>query len=131
MALAFLCWPPAARVAALAQGFGLLALGRLACGAGFVISTIYLTKMTADWFSGKELATAMGLLVMSWPLGIALGQVSQVWIDDALRLAQRLSGGRAVLCARRGWRCCCCTGRRRCRQRRRSGGRACRATSCC
>jgi predicted MFS family arabinose efflux permease len=81
VALAFLCLAAGGTVAALAQGFGLLALGRLACGAGFVISTIYLTKMTADWFSGKELATAMGLLVMSWPLGIALGQVSQVWIE--------------------------------------------------
>jgi predicted MFS family arabinose efflux permease len=80
VALAFMCMAVGGTVAALAQGFGLLALGRLACGAGFVISTIYLTKMTADWFSGKELATAMGLLVMSWPLGIALGQVSQVWI---------------------------------------------------
>ena len=80
VALAFLTLAAGAGIAALAQGFGQLALGRLACGAGFVISTIYLTKMVADWFSGKELATAMGLLVMSWPLGIALGQVSQVWI---------------------------------------------------
>ena len=80
VALAFMTMAVGATLAALAQGFGLLALGRLACGAGFVISTIYMTKMVADWFSGKELATAMGLLVMSWPLGIALGQVSQVWI---------------------------------------------------
>ncbi len=81
VALALLCMAAGGVLAALAQGFGQLALGRLACGAGFVISTIYLTKMTADWFAGKELATAMGLLVMSWPLGIALGQVGQVWID--------------------------------------------------
>lgn len=81
VALALLCMAAGGILAALAQGFGQLALGRLACGAGFVVSTIYLTKMTADWFSGKELATAMGLLVMSWPLGIALGQVGQVWID--------------------------------------------------
>ena len=79
--LALLCLAAGGVVAALAQGFGHLALGRLACGAGFVLSTIYLTKMTADWFAGKELATAMGMLVMSWPLGIALGQVGCVWID--------------------------------------------------
>ena len=54
VALAFMCLAVGGTVAALAQGFGLLALGRLACGAGFVISTIYLTKMTADWFSGKD-----------------------------------------------------------------------------
>jgi MFS family permease len=81
VALALLCMAAGGILAALAQGFGQLALGRLACGAGFVISTIYLTKMTADWFAGKELATAMGLLVMSWPLGIAMGQAGQVWID--------------------------------------------------
>jgi len=79
--LALLCLAAGGLVAALAQGFGHLALGRLACGVGFVFSTIYLTKMTADWFAGKELATAMGILVMSWPLGIALGQIGHVWID--------------------------------------------------
>jgi MFS family permease len=64
----------------MAQGFGLLALGRIAAGAGFVISTIYLTKMTADWFAGNQLATAMGILVMSWPLGVAIGQIGHVWL---------------------------------------------------
>ena len=67
-------------IASVAQGFGLLALGRIACGVGFVISTIYLTKMVADWFGGKELATAMGALVMSWPFGIAMGQIGHVWL---------------------------------------------------
>ena len=67
-------------IASVAQGFGLLALGRIAAGVGFVFSTIYLTKMVADWFAGKELATAMGILVMSWPFGIAMGQIGQVWI---------------------------------------------------
>ena len=81
VSLAFAAMAGGAALAALAQGFGQLALGRLACGAGFVFSTIYLTKMTADWFSGRELATAMGVLVMSWPLGIALGQLGQTWID--------------------------------------------------
>ena len=79
--LAFATLAAGGQIAARAQGLGALALGRLACGVGVVFSTIYLTKMTADWFAGKELATAMGILVMSWPLGIALGQVGQVWID--------------------------------------------------
>lgn len=81
VSLALLWLAAGGMVAALAQGFGWLAVGRLACGVGFVFSTIYMTKMTADWFAGKELATAMGILVMSWPLGIALGQIGQVWID--------------------------------------------------
>lgn len=67
-------------IAAFAQGFGLLALGRIAAGAGFVFSTIYMTKMIGDWFGGKELATAMGILVMSWPFGIAMGQIGHAWI---------------------------------------------------
>ena len=82
VALAFLCLAAGSGIAALAQGFGQLALARLACGIGVVLSTIYLTKMTTDWFAGGELATAMGVLVMSWPLGIALGQIGQVWIDQ-------------------------------------------------
>lgn len=67
-------------VAAAAHGFGLLALGRIAAGAGFVVSTVYFTKMVADWFAGRDLATAMGVLVGSWPVGIAMGQVGHVWI---------------------------------------------------
>ena len=82
--LSFLCLGAGAAIAAVANGFGLLALGRLASGAGFVFSTIYLTKMTADWFAGKELATAMGILVMSWPFGIAMGQIGHVWIEAQL-----------------------------------------------
>jgi predicted MFS family arabinose efflux permease len=96
--MAFLSLAAGGFIAAAAQGFGMLALGRLAAGAGFVISTIYLTKMTADWFAGKELATAMGILVMSWPFGIAMSQVGHVWID--LEFGWRTAFGvAAVHCA--------------------------------
>src|SRR5262249_56026207 len=70
-------------LAALADGFAMLAVGRLLCGAGFVLGTIYFTKMTADWFAGRELATAMAILVMSWPFGIAMGQVGHGWLAAA------------------------------------------------
>ncbi len=60
----------------------MIGLGRLVSGAGFLLSSLYFTKMTADWFSGREIATAMALLVMSWPLGIALGQVGHEWIAE-------------------------------------------------
>src|SRR5262249_24192610 len=70
-------------LAATADGFTVLALGRLLCGAGFVVTTIYFTKMTADWFAGRELATAMAILVMSWPFGIAMGQVGHSWLATA------------------------------------------------
>jgi predicted MFS family arabinose efflux permease len=78
--LALSCLAAGGVIASMAQGFGALALGRIAAGAGFVISTIYLTKMTADWFAGNQLATAMGILVMSWPLGVAIGQIGHVWL---------------------------------------------------
>jgi predicted MFS family arabinose efflux permease len=67
-------------IAAMAQGFGLLALGRIAAGIGFVLSTVYFTKMVVDWFAGNKLATAMGVLVASWPVGIAMGQIGHAWI---------------------------------------------------
>lgn len=67
-------------LAAVADSFNLFALGRLICGLGFTVSTIFLVKIVADWFSGKELATAMSILVMSWPFGIAMGQIGHGWL---------------------------------------------------
>ncbi|MDF0602066.1 MFS transporter [Psychromarinibacter sp. C21-152] len=57
-----------------------LGLGRIVAGAGFLVVTLYFTKMVAEWFAGREIATAMSLLVMSWPLGIAIGQVGHTWL---------------------------------------------------
>jgi predicted MFS family arabinose efflux permease len=67
-------------LAALGNSFAALAAGRLLCGVGFVFCSIYYTKMVADWFAGRELATAMAILVMSWPFGIAMGQVGHGWL---------------------------------------------------
>jgi predicted MFS family arabinose efflux permease len=53
--------------------FPALAIGRLLSGTGAVLINVLLTKMVADWFVGREIATAMALLVTSWPIGIALG----------------------------------------------------------
>jgi predicted MFS family arabinose efflux permease len=118
-------------IASFAQGFGLLALGRIAAGIGSVFSTIYMTKMVADWFAGKELATAMGILVMSWPFGIAMGQVGHVWV--AANFDWRAAFLVAAVSAR--WarsRCSCCTGRRWVPNRRSQPDRSgCRAPSWC
>ena len=46
--------------------------GRLVAGAGGVLLNVQLTKMVADWFAGKEIATAMAVFVSSWPAGISL-----------------------------------------------------------
>lgn len=60
-----------------------IGLGRIFAGAGFLFTTLYLTKMIADWFEGREIATAMSILVMSWPFGIAMGQVGHAWLAQA------------------------------------------------
>ncbi len=67
-------------LAGLAETFQCLSIARFICGIGFVISSIFFAKVTVDWFDGKELATAMSVLVMSWPFGIAMGQVSHGWL---------------------------------------------------
>ncbi|MEM6311215.1 MAG: MFS transporter [Pseudomonadota bacterium] len=56
-----------------------IGMGRVFAGAGFLFTTLYFTKMVADWFEGREIATAMSILVMSWPFGIAMGQVGHAW----------------------------------------------------
>jgi len=56
-----------------AQSFLLAAVGRTVLGVGAVLFNVLATKMVTDWFSGREIATAMGTLVSSWPLGIAFG----------------------------------------------------------
>lgn len=65
-------------VMGLSDWYPALAAGRLLSGTGAVLMNVLLTKMVADWFAGRELATAMALLVTSWPLGIALGLLAFV-----------------------------------------------------
>ncbi|HEY2212101.1 MAG TPA: MFS transporter [Bradyrhizobium sp.] len=57
--------------------------GRLVAGAGGVLLNVQLTKMVTDWFAGKEIATAMGAFVNSWPAGIALSLVTLPSIGTA------------------------------------------------
>lgn len=70
-------------VSAAAMDSWTVGLGRVVSGAGFLFSTLYFTKMAADWFVGHEIATAMSILVMSWPFGIAMGQVGHAWLAEA------------------------------------------------
>jgi predicted MFS family arabinose efflux permease len=55
--------------------YTLVVTGRMICGVGAVLLNVVLTKMVADWFSGKEIVTAMAVLVSSWPFGIGLGLI--------------------------------------------------------
>lgn len=49
--------------------------GRIVSGTGAVLLNVLLAKMVADWFGDRDLATAMGILVVSWPVGIGLALV--------------------------------------------------------
>jgi len=64
-------------VMGLGDSYDIAALGRFISGAGGVFITVLMTKVIADWFSGREIVTAMAILMNSWPVGIALGLVTQ------------------------------------------------------
>lgn len=57
---------------ALAPTWGWLMAGRVIGGVGGVIINVIMTKMLVDWFAGREISTAMGVFINSWPVGIAL-----------------------------------------------------------
>lgn len=54
------------------QSWSLQITGRLLAGIGGVLLNVVMTKMVADWFTGRPVATAMAIFVNSWPAGIAL-----------------------------------------------------------
>ena len=57
--------------------------GRLVAGAGGVLLNVQMTKMVADWFAGKEIATAMAIFVNSWPAGVAIALLTLPSIGTA------------------------------------------------
>src|SRR5437899_5864408 len=59
-------------VTAAAHGFIVAAAGRLLSGVGAVLMNILLAKMGADWFAERELSTAMGIMLTSWPVGLGI-----------------------------------------------------------
>ena len=64
--------------------YGALA-GRVIGGFGAVFITVSAAKILTDWFVGKEMATAMSVLGVAWPVGIAVGMSMlpfiNVWSD--------------------------------------------------
>lgn len=70
-------------VMGLGNSYDTVLLGRILSGAGSVLLTVLATKIVADWFTGREIVTALAILMNSWPVGIALGLVSQGAIAEA------------------------------------------------
>jgi MFS family permease len=58
---------------AVGEAWPVAAGGRLVSGAGGVLLNMQLAKVVTDWFAGRELATALGIMLAAWPLGIWLG----------------------------------------------------------
>ncbi len=57
--------------------------GRLITGVGGTIFNVILTKMVTEWFFGKEIVTALAIMLTAWPIGISLGLLTQGLIADA------------------------------------------------
>ena len=68
---------------ALSPSWSIQIAGRLVSGAGGVMLNVQMTKMVADWFAGKEIATAMAIFVNSWPAGIALSLLTLPMVGTA------------------------------------------------
>jgi predicted MFS family arabinose efflux permease len=60
-------------VSFMADGFAVMLTGRLCGGLGAVLVTVTGAKLLTEWFDGREIATAMSMLGVTWPIGIALG----------------------------------------------------------
>jgi predicted MFS family arabinose efflux permease len=71
----------AAVVLAASGTFAPALAGRILGGVGAVLITVTAAKILTDWFAGRELATAMGVLGTAWPVGIALGLSALPFID--------------------------------------------------
>lgn len=55
----------------LGAGWETAVAGRVVAGIGGVVINVLATKMVVDWFARANLATAMGIFITSWPVGIA------------------------------------------------------------
>lgn len=56
---------------AASSGFWMAVVARLVAGAGGTLLTMQVAKIATDWFAGRELSTAIGILLGTFPLGIA------------------------------------------------------------
>jgi len=75
------------------------AAGRLLSGGGAVLMNILLIKMTADWFAGREMATAMAAVLTAWPVGLGLAAATLGALATATswRISLVVAAGTAAL----------------------------------
>lgn len=65
-----------ATLALVATTWSMELVARVLAGTGGVLLNVLMTKMVSDWFGRSEIATAMGIFVNSWPVGIGIALVS-------------------------------------------------------
>ena len=75
---------------ALSTRYEVMFSGRLLSGLGAVLLNVLATKMVTDWFDEQRLASAMGVLISSWPLGIAIALLSMNPLEAAFGLQSAL-----------------------------------------
>lgn len=63
-------------VTAWGPDFLVASVGRAVSGVGAILLNLAFSKIVADWFAEKEIATAMGVMLTAWPVGMALGLIS-------------------------------------------------------
>ncbi len=85
-------------VLAMSSDFEVMFVGRLLAGLGGVLLNVLVTKMVTDWFAEHGIATAMGILISSWPLGIAIALLVMNPLENLLGLEVALLVP-TVLCA--------------------------------
>jgi MFS family permease len=73
---------------AFAPAWSMQLVGRFVAGSGGILLNVAMAKMVADWFAGKEVATAMAIFGNAAPCGIAVALVTLPLIAEA--------GGRAA-----------------------------------
>ena len=83
----------------LADSFAGIAVGRTLAGLGGVLQGIFVVKTLADWFEGREVATAMGIMLSGWPVGIALALLALSPLAESAgwQAAMHASAGLCVL----------------------------------
>jgi len=84
----------------LAETSTALYAGRVMGGIGGTIFTVILTKMVTDWFFGKEIITALGVILTAWPIGIVLGLHTQAPLGEMYgwNWVMHATGGLSLVC---------------------------------
>jgi len=71
---------------ALSEAYEIMVAGRLVSGLGAVLLNVLVTKMVTDWFAEHRITTAMGILISSWPLGIAIALLTIGPLEETIGL---------------------------------------------